>query len=381
MTIKVNTLAARQDSFWDREIAGFAHVHPLNAYGWGQVRSIDGWQPEYLVASRDSSTTGMMQVLCKPIPGTGLSVMYAPKGPVWNPDDEETLQSLLDAVRELGRRRRAVFLRIDPNLVEASFPPGSDPFERAGLQHLEHRWSFWNSPRDVYRIDLQHATNEDELFGTLDRDARRCVRKAAREGVVISAAETIEELHRFYAIFNQFSVDRHFLCRQLAYQEALWHHFIHKGQGRLFLAVYQGQIIGGLICIMFAGGCLAMHMGTPYKYHKLQTSYAYIWESLRWAKACGCLWYSFRGVGTTPTQESFKRKFQPRVVSLVGYYDLPLQRTLYHLMKFGEFEVLPRVWNGLMKGREWFRRLQPEQGRTQEKTHPIRSDCHVDAAD
>ena len=35
-------------------------------------------------------------------------------------------------------------------------PPG-------GFIHLDQRWSFWNSPRDVLRIDLERAGNENEL--------------------------------------------------------------------------------------------------------------------------------------------------------------------------------------------------------------------------
>jgi len=78
------------------------------------------------------------------------------------------------------------------------------------------------------------------------------------------------------------------MARGYEYQEALWREFVENGKGRLFLAMYRDEIIGGLICLMFGGKCLAMHMGTPYKYQKLQTYYAYVWESIKWAKMAGC---------------------------------------------------------------------------------------------
>lgn len=352
MSITVHRMGADQAEQWDRAIADFPQVHPLNAYGWGQVRRIDGWDPDYLVARREQTITGMMQVLTKKIPGTGLSVMYAPKGPVWDPNDQETLDALIDAAKQKGRSQRAIFLRIDPNLNEGRFAPGGDPFEAAGLRHLEQRWTFWNSPRDVYRIDLRRVPDEEALFNTLDRDARRCVRKAGREGVEIRAAKSLDELKAFYLIFREFSAGKGFLCRKLEYQEALWRQFLEKGLGRLFLAIYREKVIGGLICLMFAGRCLAMHMGTPYEYQKLQTYYAYVWESMRWAKEHGCHWYSFRGVGTTPAQENFKRKFQPKVVSLVGYYDLPMMGTLYAAMNSVEFYLLPFSLKSVLKIRK-----------------------------
>lgn len=357
MTLQVTKMGEGERGLWDQAVVTFSHAHPLNAYGWGKVREIDGWQPSYFVAKEGDAVKGMIMVLIKKIPWTGLSIMYAPKGPICEPEDCNTLKYLLQSVREDARTKRAVFLRIDPNIAEDRFDNAVDPFVMEGFIHLEHRWSYWNSPRDVYRIDLGNAATEEELFNSIDRDARRCVRKSEKEGVSIRPAETLEELRRFYEIFSQFTVGKGFMCRQLKYQEVLWREYIVTGNGRLFLAVYNGEIIGGLICILFGGKCLAMHMGTPPQYGKLQTYYAYVWESIRWAKEMGCRWYSFRGVGTTPTQESFKSKFQPRSVALVGYYDLPFRPLLYRVFYNVEFEVLPRIWRILMRVRRDYKRI------------------------
>lgn len=351
MTLQKYILGEHDWKQWNDLAKEFALIHPLNAYGWGQVRSIDGWTPSYMIVKKGEQVKGMIMVLIKKLPMTGFSIMYAPKGPICDPQDNETLSFLIQQLREEARTRRAIFLRIDPNISETLFSEGADPFVNGGFIHLPHRWSFWNSPRDVYRIDLESAEKEEDLFLTLHKDARRCVRKSAKDGVSVRPAESVEELQEFYQIFSEFSVKKGFMCRQYNYQKSLWDEYIAKGVGRLFLAIYNEQIIGGLICIQFGNGCLAMHMGTMRKYIKLNTNYAFIWESIRWAKEQGCTWYSFRGVGTTPTQERFKRKFGPKVVGLVGYYDYPFRPLLYKLFAFCEFEVLPRIWKLLMRGR------------------------------
>ena len=144
------------------------------------------------------------------------------------------------------------------------------------------------------------------------------------------------------------------MSRDYEYQKTLWRTYVNAGLGRLFLAKYEGKIIGGLICIMFGKKCLAMHMGTPYVYQKLQTYYAYVWESIKWAKEKDCTWYSFRGVGTTPSQEYFKNKFLPERVCLIGYYDLPFRPILYRLFYFGEFTALPIAWHLVVNVRKFF---------------------------
>jgi len=356
--VSIRRIDAAENMYWDQQVQKFEMVHPLNAFGWGAVRSVDNWKPIYLAAENDGVVCGMMMVLVKKIPYSPYSIMYCPKGPVWNYEDIDTLAALLAHTRRIGAEHNAIFLRIDPNIREDAIVDGKDPFKSFGFIHLEQRWTFWNSPRDVYRIDLTKINKADDHFNMMDRDTRRCIRKAAKEGVTIEPATRKSELEKFYKIFSEHSMARGFMIRGYEYQSKLWDEYVEKGNGRLFLAMYKGEMIGGLICIQFARKHLAMHMGTPYKYQKLQANYAYLWESIKWAKETGCVWYSFRGVGTTPTQEYFKSKFLPEVVPLVGYYDLPLKPSIYKLFNFSEFTVLPKAWPHLISMREKFHKTK-----------------------
>jgi lipid II:glycine glycyltransferase (peptidoglycan interpeptide bridge formation enzyme) len=293
--------------YWDKEISKFETVHPLNAFGWGKVRAIDGWSPTYLMAKRGESVIGAVMILTKRIPLCGLSIMYAPRGPVFNLSDKETLRALLERIRMEAKKSHAIFLRIDPNINEDAILRNDDLFTNEGFIHLKHRWSFWNTPRDVYRIDLTKVDTEDELFKSLDRQARKAVRKARKQGVTIQQARSLNEI---------------------------------------------------MICLIFGNKCLAMHMGTLYKYQHLRTNDAYVWEAIRWAKENGCRWFSFRGVGTTPTQERFKRKFAPKVVCLAGYYDFAFRPFFYSIFYFVEFSILPRAWGLMINVRKIYHRIR-----------------------
>lgn len=342
--IIVREINDNESDFWDEHIQKFFAVHPLNAYAWGKVREIDGWTPIYLVAEHLGTFVGAFLLLKKRLPFLPYCIFYGPKGPICNLNDRQTIQAFHWKLLDLARKHNAIFLRIDPNIREEE----AEPFEHIVLElkylHLQHRWTYWNSPRDVYRIDLEGVDTGESLFNSLDKDTRRCIRKAIKEGVVIEPAVNEEDLRKFYDIFKEFSIAKGFMVRGYDYQKKLWESYVACNRGRLFLAKYDGEIIGGLICICFGKKCMAMHMGTPYKYQKLQTYYAYVWESIRWAKQEGCIWYSFRGTGTTPTQEAFKRKFNPKAVALVGYYDLPFKPLIYKLFHWVEFTLLPASW-------------------------------------
>ena len=112
------------------------------------------------MAKRDDRVTGAIMYLTKRLPGTGLSLMYGQKGPLWESGDRETFDALLARLRGDARRKKAIFLRIDPNMPEEMIA-SDDPFTSGGFIHLDYRWSFWNSPRDVSRINLKGVKSED----------------------------------------------------------------------------------------------------------------------------------------------------------------------------------------------------------------------------
>ncbi|MFC1884332.1 lipid II:glycine glycyltransferase FemX [Thermodesulfobacteriota bacterium] len=355
---KARILSTNERKYWDENIQNFKYSHPLNDFGWGEVRTVDGWKNIYIAAEREGQFCGGLMLLIKKIQFTPFTIFYSPRGPVWDFEAKDVLKALVEKVKNIAREERSIFLRVDPSIPEADMKKERDILKTVGFSHLTQRWTFWNAPADVSRIDLTKFENIDEYHGLLHRDTRRCIRKASKEGVSIEKGKEIEELKTFYGIFKEFSYQKGFMSRGWEYQKKLWEELVSKNYGRLFLAKYQGEIIGGLICILFASRCLAMHMGTPYKYQKLQSSYAYVWESIKWAKERDCIWYSFRGVGTTPSQEFFKKKFKPEVIKLTGYYDLPFRKISYKIFYLCEFVVLPSAWKFLMAIRRFFHKLK-----------------------
>ena len=354
--IKVIEISALERDYWDKEVSRFENVHPFNAFGWGQVRAGDGWEPTYLIAKTGSVVTGAVMVLTKSLPLLGLSIMYAPRGPLFYPGDRETLEKLVKQIRILARKKHTIFFRIDPNISENIIPRGKDPFLDAGFIHLKNRWSMWNAPRDVYRTDLTKGQNEDQLFQLISPKARNGVRKSRKEGVIIRQANSIYEAVAFYNIFKKFVAEKGFLSRGFKYQKALWTEYVSVGKGALFLSVYKGEVVGGQVCLIIGPMCVEMHRGVFYKFHKMRINEALVWEGIKWAKQNGCMCYCQRGKAS-PQLSKFKEKFNAGVVPLLGYYDLVFYPLLYRLFYMAEFEILPRVWPVLMRIRKKLSKL------------------------
>ena len=101
---------------WNSFVAASPRGHILQSSQWGQLKERFGWQVARLAIEDQGQWLAGAQVLFRPIgPRT---IAYVPKGPVTDLADDEVTQTLLDALHHLCRQRRAIFLKIEPDLAE-----------------------------------------------------------------------------------------------------------------------------------------------------------------------------------------------------------------------------------------------------------------------
>src|SRR3954452_3174835 len=103
-------------STWDALVDGHPRGHMLQRWAWGALKSEFGWQPLRVALVRADSAVPVAaaQLLFRPI--LGLTVCYVPRGPLFS-GDPALDRALLDALRRIAHRRRAAFLRLEPNVL------------------------------------------------------------------------------------------------------------------------------------------------------------------------------------------------------------------------------------------------------------------------
>src|SRR5262249_59491969 len=101
-------------SAWDALVADHRFGHPLQCWGWGEVKCNAGWRAHRLAVFEGTTFRAGAQVLTRPIPGVPLALTYAPRGPVAAPEDAEALRALATGLREHGARQRAIYCKLDP---------------------------------------------------------------------------------------------------------------------------------------------------------------------------------------------------------------------------------------------------------------------------
>ena len=160
--------------------------HPLQLWGWGELKAAHGWQAERLFVFNGAERVGAAQLLIKKLPTPLRSLTYAPRGPVVMSENREVvLEALADYV---SSHFHSVALSIEPHWED------------------EIHLSDWRRAKNTILIpqtlvlDLTKST--DELLADMSKKARQYIRKSENEDLEVRQVKDEEGLTACLEIYK-----------------------------------------------------------------------------------------------------------------------------------------------------------------------------------
>src|SRR5262245_21737637 len=228
--------AATWDDFTQRHPQG----HLLQSAGWGALKARFGWEHRHLAVADTAGLRVGAQMLFRH--RLGVSMMYVPRGPLFAGDTAADVL-LLAALERQARRRRAVFLRIEPNVLEDD--PAANVLHSFLLLH-GFRTAAPIQPRSSVHLDL--APPPERLLAAMSKGHRADIRRAEREGVAIHVGETDRDLGVFYTIMEATGARAGFAIHSHDYYRTAWKLL----SGSAVLGIGQGQGLGSNALLLLA---------------------------------------------------------------------------------------------------------------------------------
>jgi lipid II:glycine glycyltransferase (peptidoglycan interpeptide bridge formation enzyme) len=390
--------------WWDATISSFGQPHLLQTWEWGQVKACFGWSPFYMIWPRnggcltlgegepspnlDGSPAAAALVLERTIPLRGfaarLRIHYVPKGPLlqdWT--DTGLRRRVLDALKDIGTRRDAIFIKIDPDVPldkgDHGLQNGSHP--TAGLDMIRDLetcgWRFSDEQvqfRNTVLVDL--TGDEERLLERMKQKTRYNIRLSARKGVAIRQG-TQADIPLLYRMYAETSVRDGFVIRDERYYQALWGAFIGEdrppradqtssgGSAQPYamplMAEVAGEPVAALILFVFASRAWYLFGMSREAHREKMPNYLLQWEAMRLAKRQGCKLYDLWGAPDDFNETDplwgvyrFKEGLGGEVERHIGAWDLPLKPLYYKLYT----QILPRFLNVIRRrGKERTRQI------------------------
>ena len=292
--------------------------HPLQLWGWGDVKAANKWEAYRLFLQDDEEgIVGAVQVLIRRLPWPLQSICYAPRGPVVKEVNREWL--LLALEEYVKRVHHSVAISIEPDCVDWSDIKG---WKRSKNHVL---------PARTIILDLEKP--ESELLNDMSKKTRQYIRKSAAEAITIKKVRNREELDKCIEIYQDTAKRAGFTLHDKQYYYDV---FSKLGDHSPVFAAYEGdQPIAFLWLAISADVAYELYGGVNQVGQQLRANYALKWHAIRKCKEWKLVRYDFGGLlegGVT----TFKMGWAAEETELAGTFDRP-SSVFYGLWSF----VLP----------------------------------------
>jgi peptidoglycan pentaglycine glycine transferase (the first glycine) len=294
-------------SEWDAFLTRFPEAHLLQTSAWGELKSAFGWD-----VVRIASAQAGAQILFRRLP-LGLSLAYIPKGPLNLPGDQPAgpWRSLWPEIDALCRRRKAIFLKVEPDLWEpVQYDAQAGPLKLPGFRH---------SPQDIQPartllVDL--SGSEDQILARMKQKTRYNIRLALKKGIVVASSGDIGLFHRLMIATGQRDA---FGVHSQDYYQRAYDLFHPSGSCSVFVAEYQGQPLAALMVFARSSRAWYFYGASSNDHRERMPTYLLQWEAMRWAIAQGCTLYDLWGVPDVD-ETALEAQFASRSDGLWGVY-------------------------------------------------------------
>ena len=360
--------AAEHLAYLDQRSAD-AGVSFLQTPAWAQVKT--EWRAESLgffhpAAPDNSVLSGVALVLHRPVPKLKKTTLaYVPEGPVldWVSDTTTALTNLAAYLKKGG----SFAVRIGPPVVVATWtaeqvkqgiadesiarltdlsPSTTNAVGAKLTQQLTADGWQLQSPEDgfgagqpqfTFEIPLADRTEQDLLSG-MNQLWRRNIKKAEKEGVVVTRAGDDAALKAFHDLYLHTAERDHFTPRGLAYFKVMRDAMVSEGDKRfqMFLAHHEVDLVAATIYVQVGAHAWYSYGASSTEKRDVRGSNAIQWAMIRAALEDGASVYDLRGITPTLDPEDshvgliqFKVGTGGQAVQYVGEWDLPLRPVIY----------------------------------------------------
>ena len=323
---------------WDASLTE-AGGHLLQTWAWGDLKAAFGWSVQRLAVTEGDRLVAGAQVLYRRL--GPVSVAYVPRGPWGDLANPTVMRALFAGLHAQARRRRAIFLKVEPPIAEGS--ANAELLAACGFRPSAQRVQ----PLSTIVVDL--SADLVAIGGRFKPKWRYNVGLAARRGVSVHAGGP-EDIGAWYWLMELTGRRDGFGIHPEGYYRRFF--ALMGPRARLLLAEHQGQLLAGIAVTAFGAQAIYMYGASGDEQRNLMPNHLLQWEAMQWAKAQGCTEYDLWGIpdevgkgGEAATEEApsggseaglagvyrFKSGFGGSVMRTIGAWDHVYAPPLYWL--------------------------------------------------
>ena len=306
-------------------------THVIQSWQWGEFRKKMGLDLVRLGHFEGNKLISAYQLTFHPVPFLKYTVGYLPKGPM--PDEK-----MVEALKTLGERKNAAFIKIEPNMVNDRQATSDERLTKLGL--IKSKKSLFTT----YNFLIDLTKNEDQLLGAMHPKTRYNINIAQKKGVTVYDSTSDEDFEIYLKLYFETTKRQKYFGHTSTYHKLVWQTLMQAKMARLLIAKYQGKPLVAWMLLNFGQTIYYPYGGSSKEHKEVMASNLIAWEAIRLGKKNGFKIFDMWGALAPDARESdpwygfhrFKAGYGPIHVEYVGTYDLILKPSLYNTLNIAD---------------------------------------------
>jgi peptidoglycan pentaglycine glycine transferase (the first glycine) len=278
--------------------------HPLQLWGWGQVKTGHGWKAERVFAYDEDTIVGAAQILIRHLPTPFRSFAYIPRGPLV---EAQHASEFLNALASLVKRdHHSVSLSVEPDETTFEIPEG---WHRSVNKVL---------PAETILLDLNKS--ESELLADMAKKTRQYIRKSSAD-VTIKQIKNRDDINICLDLYESTSKRAGFNTHDRQYYMDVFMQM--QDHSPIYVAYDNDEAVAFLWLAMSEKTVFELYGGMNERGQELRANYALKWHVMKKVKEWGLERYDFGGL-VAGGVATFKQGWSSDTTLFAGTFDTPL---------------------------------------------------------
>lgn len=248
-------------------------------------------------------------------------MLWVPYGPLLAEGHVDDFEVIAKDLKRIAEEENAIFCRVEP--LKKLNTRSKSSFERY-------------TPQKTLILDL--LKTEAELRSEMKEKGRYNIRLAEKHGVTVQQFHSQNEVGahfaftEFYKLLQKTAARDKFGSHPESFYKTFLEFFGQKNMASLFVAQYEGKIIGGIIVSFYGDTATYYYGASDYEHRHLMAPYILQWKALLEAKKRGMRWYDLFGLEWGRVSE-FKEKFGGEMLEFPKAFDIVYRPFWYWILR------------------------------------------------
>ncbi len=300
--------------------------HIIQSWEWGEFRKRNGLDLVRLGQFDGNKLVSAYQLTFHRVPIFSQTIGYLPKGPM--PD-----KVMIDALRGLGQKKNAAYIKIEPNVIVTS-----DNLKQLGL--IPSKKSLFTK----YNFLIDLTKTEEQLMAAMHPKTRYNIGVAVKKGVQVYNSVKEEDFQIYLKLYFETTKRQGYFGHTPAYHKLVWQTLMPAGMVQVLIAKYDNTPLVAWMLFNFGNTLYYPYGGSSNKYREVMASNLIAWQAICMGREMKLSIFDMWGaLGPDASEHDpwfgfhrFKAGYGPIHVEYIGTYDLVLNKALYNSMNIAD---------------------------------------------